>query len=178
MEALIADWLKGGGLLFHQEVEFGMCINPKTGYRLRFDFYLPDHNILIEYDGISYHKGRDVKYRDGVKTTFASENGIRLIRLQGQKAIEAMFSEFFPTCKKIKACRQQSKPKKKKAYYKNKPVSKKSKLSKPPRILTAAEIKTIQQEFLKGGSRLKLSTKFKVSVEVIVSHTRNLSSTK
>jgi len=31
--------------------KFSDCINPDTGHQLRFDFYLPEENILIEYDG-------------------------------------------------------------------------------------------------------------------------------
>ena len=31
------------------------CINPKTNYPLRFDFYLPDYNLCIEYQGAQHY---------------------------------------------------------------------------------------------------------------------------
>ena len=39
-----------------REKNFDWCINPLTNKDLPFDFYLPDHNILIELDGIQHFK--------------------------------------------------------------------------------------------------------------------------
>lgn len=36
---------------FYSQYRFDDCVNPKTGAKLRFDFYLPDYNCCIEYDG-------------------------------------------------------------------------------------------------------------------------------
>lgn len=57
-----------------------------------FDFYLQDHNILIEYDGIQhfesveYFGGEDsltkCQIRDGIKNKYCKENDIKLIRIR------------------------------------------------------------------------------------------------
>ena len=37
-------------ILYETEVSFKDCVNPETNRKLRFDFYLPDYNVYIEYD--------------------------------------------------------------------------------------------------------------------------------
>lgn len=64
--------------------------------KLKFDFYLPDHNILIEYDGEQHffpvdfaNKGQEwaiqkyeqIKMRDKMKDDYCANNNIRLIRI-------------------------------------------------------------------------------------------------
>jgi len=61
------------------------------GYNYRYDFYLPELNILIEYDGIQHFKprsffgGKDefkkTRKRDKEKNTLATFNNIHLIRI-------------------------------------------------------------------------------------------------
>ena len=76
-------------LNFKQEKIFNDCINPKTNAKLRFDFYLPDHNICIEYDGKQHFKNtgwgnehlKETQYRDNIKNKFCMDNGIKLIRI-------------------------------------------------------------------------------------------------
>lgn len=65
----------------------------KCGFKqlLPFDFYLPDYNILIEFDGEQHYKiikhfgGLDKfidrKIRDTIKTIYCKENNITLIRI-------------------------------------------------------------------------------------------------
>ena len=58
---------------------------------LSYDFYLPDYNILIEYQGIQHFEsvsfnGKDYtdldkqKHHDRIKQRFAKENGYKLLR--------------------------------------------------------------------------------------------------
>ena len=55
----------------------------------RFDFYLPEYNRLIEYDGIQHYKERnffkdtleEIQNRDIIKNNFALNNNIDLIRI-------------------------------------------------------------------------------------------------
>jgi len=58
--------------------------------KLRFDFYLPDHNLCIEYDGIQHYEGwwknpkkslASTKRRDEVKNKFCEDKGIKLLRI-------------------------------------------------------------------------------------------------
>lgn len=80
------------GINYIQEYTFPDCKNPKTNQRLRFDFYLPDYNCCIEYDGeqhFSPSKGgwntiesyKAILYRDSLKTEYCLEKGIHLIRI-------------------------------------------------------------------------------------------------
>ena len=60
--------------------------------QMRFDFYLNDFNIVIEYDGIqhfepiSHFGGEDAFYKqkriDQIKDEFCKENGLKLIRIE------------------------------------------------------------------------------------------------
>lgn len=59
--------------------------------QLPFDFYLPDYNVLIEYDGEQHYKIKeyfggfdgfvDTKIRDTIKNIYCKENNIKLIRI-------------------------------------------------------------------------------------------------
>lgn len=67
------------------------CRNPLTNKPLRFDFYLNDYDIAIEYDGIQHYEsvpfwGGDegLKYRqslDEIKNQYCKKYGIKLIRI-------------------------------------------------------------------------------------------------
>lgn len=69
-------------------------INPKTSFKLRFDFYLPDLNMVIEYDGeqhFYYTNGTktwntqenfiQTKERDYIKNNYCLEKGLLLFRI-------------------------------------------------------------------------------------------------
>lgn len=76
---------------FEREKTFEECKNPKTNCKLRYDFYLPDYNCCIEYDGYTHfiaNGGWNTKenlqgilYRDEIKNNFCKNNNIRLIRI-------------------------------------------------------------------------------------------------
>lgn len=77
---------------FIAEYSFPDCINPNTNAKLKFDFYLPDYNCCIEYDGEQHYKGwrkgydpktslEQVQFRDEIKNKYCKDNHIRLIRI-------------------------------------------------------------------------------------------------
>lgn len=86
-EKKISDLLTSLGIPF--KVEY---VIPNTKYR--YDFYLPDYNMLIEYDGILHFKAvdyfggieglRSYQYRDIIKNRLARKHGYKLIRLNYQ----------------------------------------------------------------------------------------------
>ena len=89
-EEKIANILKDLQIDFIQEKTFENCINPTTNRKLRFDFYLPKENLLIEYDGEQHfhywgwYTQEDLKetqQRDEVKNQYCLDNNIRLIRI-------------------------------------------------------------------------------------------------
>lgn len=71
-----------------QQYKFNEC---KCKQCLPFDFYLPDYNCCIEFDGEQHYKIGcfngdmlyllNVKYRDNIKTKYCEDNNIKLIRI-------------------------------------------------------------------------------------------------
>lgn len=93
-ESKIRNFLIQHNIAFEEQKKFDECINPKTGRKLVYDFYLPDRNLLIEYDGIQHFRpsfGRDkvksheavkyCQYKDSIKTDYASSVGVTLLRI-------------------------------------------------------------------------------------------------
>lgn len=77
------------GITFETQKMFDDCVNPLTNRKLRFDFYLPDDNCCIEYDGIHHYQDvsiykdsiEEVNQRDDIKTQYCKKNNIKLIRI-------------------------------------------------------------------------------------------------
>lgn len=75
---------------FIRQYTFDDCISDKNA-KLRFDFYLPDYNLCIEYDGeqhfhpTNYFGGEETFQRrmelDKVKNEYCRNNNIHLIRI-------------------------------------------------------------------------------------------------
>ena len=93
----ICEYLNANNIKYIEEKTFNDCINNR---KLPFDFYLPNENILIEFDGkqhfesIQYFGGdKSLKYRkinDNIKTNYAINKNIKLIRIPYTK-----YSEIF-----------------------------------------------------------------------------------
>lgn len=87
-ESFIADWLGQNKISFEVQKSFIDC---KNVLPLRYDFYLPNQNLLIEYDGEPHF--REVVYlggkigfelrqtNDKLKTQYAINNNIELLRI-------------------------------------------------------------------------------------------------
>lgn len=92
-ETKIAELLNKMNIMYSREYKFIDCINPKTNSNLRYDFYLPDYNICIEYDGRQHFENhslefftkketiQDRQYRDKIKDNYCKKNNIGLIRI-------------------------------------------------------------------------------------------------
>lgn len=87
-ERFIRSYLVNNHIKFEQEKEFKGL---KDILPLRFDFYLPDYNTVIEYDGIQHYipqewmggeqKFEKQKYHDGLKNTYCNKHRIKLVRI-------------------------------------------------------------------------------------------------
>lgn len=89
-ELKIAEYLKNNKYIenkdYFREKTFD---NPKISSRMRFDFYLPEKNLLIEYNGEQHYiagrfgedKLRQQRCRDWIKRRFARSSGIRLLTI-------------------------------------------------------------------------------------------------
>ena len=84
-EKEIGKILKKYGIDFKPQYKFENC---KFYKKLPFDFYLPQYNICIEYDGefhykmiMGFNEFVNGKIRDTIKTIYCKENEIKLIRI-------------------------------------------------------------------------------------------------
>lgn len=87
-ENFISLVLQRHNIRFEQQKTFEGC---KYKSFLKFDFYLPDYNLLIEYDGlqhfqsVKYFGGDEIfeiqKTKDQIKTDFANDQLINLLRI-------------------------------------------------------------------------------------------------
>ena len=87
-ENKIDNYLSNKNIRFDRQYKFENCKIKRT---LPFDFYLPDYNTCIEYDGELHYKSVDyfggdialknTKFRDEIKTQYCKDNNIKLIRI-------------------------------------------------------------------------------------------------
>ena len=92
-EAEVGKCLQQYGINYTSQKSFIDCRDQRT---LPFDFYLPDYNILIEYDGEQHFRPvnfggindeealanlNTVQYHDKIKTDYCYEHNIHLIRI-------------------------------------------------------------------------------------------------
>jgi len=103
-------------LLFNNKInyisqyKFKDCKNIK---QLPFDFYLPDENICIEFDGIQHFEERTgmggydrfviQKVNDKIKNKYCSDNGITLFRIKYNSNLNNKFSEILDFIKNKKS---------------------------------------------------------------------------
>ena len=89
------DQLKVG---YMKEVRFEGCKSPKGKY-LRFDFFLPDYNLLIEYQGMHHYKPIN-KYKRAIavhKTTV--EHDLLKVRFCQNNNISLLCIPYWDRCK-------------------------------------------------------------------------------
>jgi very-short-patch-repair endonuclease len=77
-EKLIIKVLKDLKIKFEREVSFVDFKNQNDNF-YRFDFLIPEKNIIIEYDGELYHE--DGNLSDLAKSEYCRKNLINLVRL-------------------------------------------------------------------------------------------------
>lgn len=90
-EEYIHDYLESLHIYFEEEKRFSDCRNSKGSDMLPFDFYIPEQNILIEYDGQHHFEpikgwGGEEKFKltqenDKIKNKYCEEKNIKLLRI-------------------------------------------------------------------------------------------------
>lgn len=80
-------------IVFETQKTFETCRFPNTNAKAKFDFYLPQFNLLIEFDGEQHFQYKNNKgwnnkenfektqFRDNYKTQWCKENNIKLKRI-------------------------------------------------------------------------------------------------
>lgn len=85
-ELKIKKYLDSAGINYVHEKRFSDCVDQKV---LPFDFYLPDYNTVIEFDG-QHHFSPDVwgeehyittQIHDDIKNKYCKDHGINIIRI-------------------------------------------------------------------------------------------------
>lgn len=109
-EAKIAKTLSKLGKSFTTEYQFDDCKNIK---KLRFDFYLDEYNLLIEYDGLQHFQPVDFfggidgyeerKKCDEIKNNFCKNNNINLLRISYCEDVEQKIKQYFNSLDKNKS---------------------------------------------------------------------------
>lgn len=103
-EKLISKILKEKNIIFVRQKKFPDCKNKAI---LPFDFYLPDYNTCIEFDGIQHFepwrlsdsekaqsKLDKIKENDNIKNLFCKSNKINLLRIRFDENIEIKLNTF------------------------------------------------------------------------------------
>lgn len=108
-ESYIAQLLQKEQIFYISQKSFNDCINPVTKSKLYFDFYLPDYNICIEYDGIQHFQPtfythddfKERQKRDKIKDRYCNENNIPLLRIKYTLSEEEIKTTIFNFIKKV-----------------------------------------------------------------------------
>ena len=98
-ELFIYNYLLTNNIKFKQQFAFEGC---KYHRPLRFDFYIPDYNMCIEFDGIQHFKvvekfGGSVQLEktvlhDNIKNSFCFENNINILRIKYTDNVEEILN--------------------------------------------------------------------------------------
>lgn len=100
-EKQVSLWLDEHNFVYERQKSFDDCKDIRT---LPFDFYLPNYNIIIEYDGKQHYEPIDhfggqesfeytVKH-DKIKNEYCKNNGISLLRIPYYKNVEEELNNF------------------------------------------------------------------------------------
>ncbi len=101
-ESEVRNYLFSNGIEFIQQKRFGDCVYHSE---LPFDFYLPEYNICIEYNGIQHYKpieyfGGSEKFnyqliRDEIKKEYCRNNNILLIIIKYDVDLYDVLDNYF-----------------------------------------------------------------------------------
>ena len=102
-ELFIDNFLKEKNILYYSQYSFKEC---RDILPLPFDFYLPDYNLCIEFDGIQHFEEvkywggidylNDVKKKDIIKNIYCSKNNIDLMRIKYNENIKNELNNYEP----------------------------------------------------------------------------------
>lgn len=94
-EKNIRKYLIKNNIIFIRQKRFDNC---KDKIKLPFDFYLPDYNTCIEFDGEQHFKSveywggekrlKDTQNKDHIKSTYCKKNNIKLLRIKYTENIQ------------------------------------------------------------------------------------------
>jgi hypothetical protein len=100
-ELKVSNWLTENNIRFEEQKKFSGCKNKKE---LPFDFYLPDYNLLIEYQGEQHFTNRSKYSRfkvnlelrhklDEIKRNYALNNNFNYLEINYKENIELVLNK-------------------------------------------------------------------------------------
>ena len=90
-EIKIRTFLDEHNIKYKRQYKFSDLYDKNKNNPLKFDFYLEDFNLLIEFDGIQHFKKcwydtdedlQDRKQKDKLKTEYCNKNNYSLLRIK------------------------------------------------------------------------------------------------
>jgi len=100
-EKEIRQILNNNNIKYKRQQVFDDCKNIR---KLQFDFYLPEYNTCIEYDGEQHYKSIEYfggvksfklrQKRDMIKNDYCKNNNIKLLRIKYDENIENKLTEY------------------------------------------------------------------------------------
>jgi len=94
-ERYIQEYLDSIDIEYEKEKTFDDLKNPKSGRKLRFDFWIPSKNLIIEVNGVQHYKpidfwGGEEKYqeqiyRDEIKKKYLESSNIKLLVINNKQ---------------------------------------------------------------------------------------------
>jgi hypothetical protein len=94
-ENFVSKYLQSKSIFFESEKTFDGLVNPKSNRKLRFDFWIPSLNLVIEVNGVQHYKPIECWggkksfeqqiYRDEIKKTFLKEKNINLLVINNKQ---------------------------------------------------------------------------------------------
>lgn len=105
----IKSILEENNIIYKQEYSYNDCLSPK-GNKMKFDFFLPDFNCLVEYDGeqhflpmsfgsteITGEEKLKLNHEyDNIKNNYCLQNNITLIRIPYTHYKELQINDLLP----------------------------------------------------------------------------------
>lgn len=101
-EKEIMEYLINKNIEFEREYIFNDCLYNDV---LRFDFYLPNYNLVIEYDGRQHFEPVDLfggedafeiqKIKDKIKDDYCKNNNIKILRIPYYNNTIKMLNDYF-----------------------------------------------------------------------------------
>lgn len=105
-ELKISSYLSLNNFEYIIEYKFDNCLS-NSKYKLKFDFYLPDYNLCIEYDGKQHFEpvkqfGGDEEFikrqiNDNIKNEYCQINKIPLLRISYLEDVNTKLHEYLTT---------------------------------------------------------------------------------
>ena len=94
--------LENNNINYSRQHKFEGCVYKN---KLPFDFYLPNYNCCVEYDGIQHfvsseffggeEKLKYIQNNDKIKNEYCNDNNIRLIRIKYNKNVVFILNSIF-----------------------------------------------------------------------------------